>query len=633
MPYYSTIATKSAGAHAAPKKAGGCGCGGGGGCGGDSCGCGTNACRGLSTMERPRYFSGQLLTEDELRSEQGYVLAKNRLHNRYLHGWGIVCGLQLTCDECPGYVAIHPGYGLDPRGNDVMVPCLQHYDVLQAIRECKEATRRQGCDPYTQAETNCADETEHWCVSVRYTEQQRRPSTALRQTAMSTGCGCSTSSAPSGGCGCGGSGGKSSGCGCGGAGKANSSYGSGISSGGGCGCGGSSGSGGSTSYTGGGHTSGGKTSATYATSSNLLLGACEPSRIVEGYDFRVCKSDGHCPEPADALKNTFVGRIVACFTGMLELAKDSMKKEDAVVVASAFTGTSSMARLSPAQQYASLCRFREFVLDVLESDAFGLSCGLPCAGYDIVIPQPVEDQDESGQDYADRSAEALKSMVALLTEHLRECLCQAIEPPCGPDPCDDDIPLGCVTISKDDVISVCSLSGRNYAGSFPAVAYWLSLAPVIAAALCRLCCVPLYRGRRAKRTALFAMLDSVDPSGALRKTAGAQGFAAPKYYAGQAKTLWKTIKLDKLLKKVSVPEEGVNVSAYLDQTPSKVWSSLKSAGLMVSRVRLEDVTEAPTVGMLTAPPVVAPGTHITVYEHDGEVLGYRVGGGIEEDDE
>jgi hypothetical protein len=600
MPYYSTSAPKkTVGAHASPKTGGGgCGCGGGGGCGG-GCGCGSTACHGLSTMERPRYFSGQLLTEDEMRSEQGYVLAKNRLHNRYLHGWGIVCGLQLTCDECPGYVAIHPGYGLDPCGNDVVVPCMQHYDILQAIRECKEATRRKGCDPNAQFNPeSCAEETEHWCVSVRYTEQQRRPSTALRQTAMSTGCGCSTSSAPSGGCGCG-------------RGSAGVAY-------------------GSASHC--GTPAATKTSATYATSSNMLLGACEPSRIVEGYAFSVCKSDGHCPEPADALKNTFVGRVVACFTALLDLAKERMQKEDSVVVASAFTGTNAMANLSPAQQYASLCRFREFVLDVVDSDAFGLSCGLPCAGYDIVIPQPQENQDESNLDYAERSAEALKSMVALLTEHLRECICQAIEPPCGPDPCNDDIPLGCVVVSKDDVISVCSLSGRHYAGSFPAVAYWLSLGPVIASWLCKLCCAPIYRGGRAKKKALFTMLDSVDPSGALRKTAGAQGFAAPKYYVGQAKKLWQNVSFTKLVNKMNVPEGGINVSAYLDQSPSKVRSSLRSAGLTVSRVRLDDAAAAPTVGMLAVPPVVPPGTHVTVYEHDGEVLGYRLGGTGEEDE-
>ncbi len=59
---------------------------------GPNCSC----CTGLECLERPRYFAGMLLTETELGSEQEYVRAKNRLHNRYLHGWGVVCGLQVA---------------------------------------------------------------------------------------------------------------------------------------------------------------------------------------------------------------------------------------------------------------------------------------------------------------------------------------------------------------------------------------------------------------------------------------------------------------------------------------------------------------------------------------------------------
>ena len=42
--------------------------------------------------ELPRYFPGQLLTEDELEQEQQYFRDRLRLHNRLLWGWGTVCG-------------------------------------------------------------------------------------------------------------------------------------------------------------------------------------------------------------------------------------------------------------------------------------------------------------------------------------------------------------------------------------------------------------------------------------------------------------------------------------------------------------------------------------------------------------
>jgi hypothetical protein len=49
----------------------------------------------MTTAVRPRYFAGQLLSEVDLRDEQAYQIAKQRLHNRYLHGYGVVCGLQV----------------------------------------------------------------------------------------------------------------------------------------------------------------------------------------------------------------------------------------------------------------------------------------------------------------------------------------------------------------------------------------------------------------------------------------------------------------------------------------------------------------------------------------------------------
>src|SRR5688500_7307882 len=64
-------------------------------------------CPGLECQCRPRYFAGQLLTEEELNAEQQYVIKKNRLHNLYLHGSGVVCGLEVVCHpNCEGWVRV-----------------------------------------------------------------------------------------------------------------------------------------------------------------------------------------------------------------------------------------------------------------------------------------------------------------------------------------------------------------------------------------------------------------------------------------------------------------------------------------------------------------------------------------------
>jgi hypothetical protein len=54
-------------------------------------------------FRRPNYFRGQLLGPREFAGAQDYVREKLRLHNRCLHGYGVVCGLEVgpCTDEEP----------------------------------------------------------------------------------------------------------------------------------------------------------------------------------------------------------------------------------------------------------------------------------------------------------------------------------------------------------------------------------------------------------------------------------------------------------------------------------------------------------------------------------------------------
>ena len=113
-------------------KSGGCGCGGAG------CGCDTGMCTDQS-FKRPRFFAGQLLTEDDLQALTDYVVGKNRLHNRYLFGAGVVCGLGVTCHPCGGgTVMVGPGFALDCCGNDLVLPCAEEVDVQALLRDLRK---------------------------------------------------------------------------------------------------------------------------------------------------------------------------------------------------------------------------------------------------------------------------------------------------------------------------------------------------------------------------------------------------------------------------------------------------------------------------------------------------------------
>jgi hypothetical protein len=118
-------------------RSGGCGCGGSSSA---DCHCGKQSCDQckLEGFVRPRFFSGQLLTEEDLQLLDQYNVAKNRLHNRQFWGDGVVCGLKVRPHPCDkGKVLVSPGYALDCCGNDIVVACEQELDINQMIRELK----------------------------------------------------------------------------------------------------------------------------------------------------------------------------------------------------------------------------------------------------------------------------------------------------------------------------------------------------------------------------------------------------------------------------------------------------------------------------------------------------------------
>lgn len=74
----------------------------------------------VKPIERTRYFDGRLLTAEDFEREQTYLRDRLRRHNRHLHGWGVVHGLQVTLVE-GGRLEVSPGLALDCEGNEVEV--------------------------------------------------------------------------------------------------------------------------------------------------------------------------------------------------------------------------------------------------------------------------------------------------------------------------------------------------------------------------------------------------------------------------------------------------------------------------------------------------------------------------------
>lgn len=77
-------------------------------------------------FKRINFFKGFIRSTQDYTDAVGYHLRKQRLHNRFLHGVGVVTGyrasLRVTARRRPDFsVEIHPGYAIDPGGRDILV--------------------------------------------------------------------------------------------------------------------------------------------------------------------------------------------------------------------------------------------------------------------------------------------------------------------------------------------------------------------------------------------------------------------------------------------------------------------------------------------------------------------------------
>jgi hypothetical protein len=149
--------------------------------------CQTQTARTTSLNDRPRYYARQLVTPDDLTLEQDYFRAKLRRHNRYLHGWGVVCGARVALAAQPWMVIVKKGYVLGPYGDEICIEKDQCVDVRNLCQSSQPATPLdQGC--CTEAAQPLPPRSPLF-VAIRYVENPAR----LVRVPLG-GCGCEASS-------------------------------------------------------------------------------------------------------------------------------------------------------------------------------------------------------------------------------------------------------------------------------------------------------------------------------------------------------------------------------------------------------------------------------------------------------
>jgi hypothetical protein len=374
------------------------------------------ACQTLQCLERTRFFAGQLLSEADLNNEQSYLLAKNRLHNRYLHGWGVVCGMQVVCSECSGWVTVKTGYALDPCGNDIIVCSDQPFNLIKAIQDCCAPAKQPtaNCSPlrYTPSPT-CKDLIQRWCITIRYQEQPSRLVTPLVQTpSQSTSCGC--------------------GCGTKSNGNGNTQNSSTKAQGSACSA---------------------VATQTATQPTTVPPASCEPTRIVEGFQLGIVAApDSYIKEVPPPEPGSLIYQLEQCAQGivlLLQQAPDLTNVQD------------------PQIAYQAVCKFLQAVQFYFAKNSSVTHCTILDDLTAITIPTP---QSGAGVPvYVGIVAQIVTDLVYALLD----CFCFSLLPACQPDPCDDRIILACVTVQDGRILDICHFSGRKQLVTIPSLQYWL----------------------------------------------------------------------------------------------------------------------------------------------------------------
>ncbi len=158
------------------------------------CGCapGGEAYCKLEGPLRPRFFCGQLLTDEDLTTMVDWTAGKFRLQ-RFRDGWGVACGLDVRCDpDNPQGVIVGAGYTVSCCGDDIVVGTDQKLDLSAALRDedpCAdpdavivaanagtEGAQGQREAPGSAMQVRWAD------VFVAYAEQDTDPRATLRHS-------------------------------------------------------------------------------------------------------------------------------------------------------------------------------------------------------------------------------------------------------------------------------------------------------------------------------------------------------------------------------------------------------------------------------------------------------------------
>jgi hypothetical protein len=109
------------------------------------------------------YYRGKLLTEREFGDEQRYLGDRHRLHQVSLHGWGVVCGLQVKPHPyCPELkLVVEEGLAIDSCGREIRIGREATIDLPQPPKRKAEEPAASHSDQHDHHGDAAGSDDEH----------------------------------------------------------------------------------------------------------------------------------------------------------------------------------------------------------------------------------------------------------------------------------------------------------------------------------------------------------------------------------------------------------------------------------------------------------------------------------------
>jgi len=372
------------------------------------------------------------------------------------------------------------------------------------------------------------------------------------------------------------------------------------------------------------------------------MGACEPTRILEGYRLGIIEEPPECATKKPGRDDSFLSqlgaaippdslvmRAVNCIKDAFKYISDHVPAADLSLLATiaAATGPVTLPPGTTAQGvHDAICRLRQAVMDLYFNSSHNTRCQLLHVLDQITCRPPTENEIREPDAYATAMKSAVDDLFGLLIQYALDCICYALIPPCSPDPCEDRLILACVTVKDDKIVDICNFGCRRYAGAFPSLFYWLSvvpIVPIIKALVQKFCCGPgLVHANSPLVNELMDWLNRVDPTGNARSALVAGDFALPKHFAQELVAAAGKVSLTSLTERLLRPD-AINLPTFVGRSTENTSRTLKTAGVEVGAVReVESADNSRRLKNLTMNPLVARGDKVVLYQKDDKVVGF-----------